>query len=358
MQTIAVDARPLSRGRGGIQRYTREMLKPLIASNKVRLILYTDIVFPVNDGLDNSAITIRSVNAGPLSKLLWLIYVPIWSRKDKIDLFWSPRHHLPIFLPKSCQTATTIHDFVWKVAPSTMPIKQLIAEAILMPLAIRKSNKIICPSSSTHKQLMESFPYTHNKSLTILHGADSIAAPTELDKKRSKQPRYFLTVGTLEPRKNYLNLIKAFNIYRDRGGLNSLIIVGENGWNFTSIYEQAKQSKYNTHIEIINDCSDSMLSSLYTNAQSFVSTSLYEGFGLPPQEADLYGLPLLLSSIDAYLELYPNANVWVDHSSEFDIADGLEKIASVNGSGIQSAPKEARSWEACAKELLECLSSI
>lgn len=353
---LAIDARPLSRGHGGIQKYTKEMLSLIVLAKQYKIILYSDKAIPELPENISKEITIRTIKIKLISRLLWVFFAPYWSFKDEVKFFWSPRHHLPLLAPKHCKTIITIHDFVWKVAPSTMPRFQLISERILMPFSIKKSNAIICVSKSTRNQLLDFFPMAERKSHVIFHGnttKNSIQTTYARD-----QSDFFLAVGTLEPRKNYIRLLKAFEIYRKRGGNRSLVIVGKNGWKYKSVYEHLNSSEFSADISLINNCTDIELKELYNSAYAFLSPSIYEGYGLPPQEALAHGLPLMLSTIDAYLELYPTADAWVDPTSISSIADGLESIESQTTFVSQSNASNTRSWDDAAKELLECLATI
>jgi len=356
LPTLAIDVRPLSRGHGGIQKYTKEMLIALVLAKQYRIILYTDKAI---SGLPNTVkqqVTIRTSNVIGVSRLLWLLVVPIWAYKDQIDYFWSPRHHLPLFTPRNCKKVITIHDFVWKVAPSTMPGIQRISERLLMPLSIQRSDLIICVSRSTRNQLLNFFPCAKEKSNVIYHGCNTVRNVSE--KHTKHDPEIFLAVGTLEPRKNYTTLLKAFEAYRQRGGKKRLVIVGKNGWKYKTIYKQLEQSEYRLHIEVYNDCSNDKLIEFYQTAHSFISPSIYEGYGLPPQEAQANGLPLLLSNIDVYRELYPDADVWVDPASVSSIADGLEDIDRLTSTNNQSKVPKVRTWGTATEELLKCLATL
>jgi len=357
LKTLAIDARPLARGEGGIQRYLRKLLPTLIESGEYKIVLYSDHTILNLTAFQKTHITLREIQIPILSTALWHLLAPIWARVDKIDTYWSPRHHLPLMLPKSVFKIITIHDLVWKRFPSTMPISQLLMEKFMMPFSIHFTDKIICISQTTRKQLTQYFPESTSRSTVVLHGSDKvkISNPTH----RSNRTPYFLAVGTLEPRKNYVRLLKGFEVYASQGGKNKLAIVGKIGWRQKSILNQFSRSNYQDRIEFKGSITDAQLESMYQNAQSFVSVSVDEGYGLPPQEAINYGLPLMLSDIAVYRELYPSADIWVNPLSPVDIALNLEKLSlrkAINTREMPAGPSRpgVQGWAQCGYKTLDC----
>ena len=139
---IAVDARPLSMPITGIGRYTSSLLADMIPGGN-EWILYSDS--PLNTELSRLAnVEIRCGNASPASAT-GLRYSQgayrSWLKQDQPDLFWSPRHHLPLWLSKCVPQALTIHDVVWKRYPETMPWQPRMLERLFMPASIKQARK-------------------------------------------------------------------------------------------------------------------------------------------------------------------------------------------------------------------------
>lgn len=351
---LAIDARPLARGSGGIQRYLRKILSHLITSEQFKIILYSDKELTGLTKDESLKTQQRIVDLGKLSGSLWYLYAPAWLKLDKPDIFWSPRHHLPFLINPNCFNVVTIHDFVWKQSPQTMPLVQRISESLLMPSAIKRSNKLICISNTTSSQLKRYYPESIEKSKTIFHGNENLTNSNLYNHTRKQDKTYILSVGTLEPRKNYAALILAFDKYIQSGGQLELIIVGKIGWKTKDIYSAMESIESKDRISILNETSDDELELLYQNAQGFVSTSIDEGYGLPPQEAINYGLPTLLSNIDVYKELYPNSTLWCEANNVDDIAQKLHQLAisQTNSTSPVEQPldRNSRSWKTCALE--------
>lgn len=354
-QLLAIDARPLSRGTGGIQRYLDKLLTYLIADSNFEIILYSDHPIKTILKFDSKNVKTRYAEHKLGRSMAWHYLVCLWVAKDQPNIFWSPRHHLPFILPRATKRIVTIHDFVWKTCPFTMPKLQLISEKLLMPFAIKKATQIICISQTTQAQLEKFYPDHVTKSSVILHGA--YKSKNSAKHSSNDEPGYFLAVGTLEPRKNYERLINAYDQYVKNGGIKNLIIVGKFGWQYSSILSALNNIDNHDRIKIHQSASDHELSEHYSRACGFVSPSLDEGYGLPPQEAIHYELPLLLSDIEVYRELYPDASLWADPLSTNDLTSGLHKLEKLPKTKSSVMNKVEHNWRDCAKQHNEVFCS-
>jgi glycosyltransferase involved in cell wall biosynthesis len=349
--TIAIDGRPLTRGKGGIQRYLQSVLKYMAGAQNLDIIVYSDGPLADHQLEQLPSLRIRTLPENSSSKAFWYIFSCLWAFKDKPDFYWSPRHHLPMVLPKHTKKIVTIHDVVWKTYPKTLPKIKFWAERVLMPMAIKSADHIICVSNTTKDQVSSLFPRTKEKSTVILNGFDM---PPFKAKAFGNHSNFYLAVGTLEPRKNYEILIQGFDHYADLGGTNNLIIVGKNGWSFESIYLAQKNAAYKDKITILTDVNDALLDELYRTSLAFISTSYDEGFGLPAIEAHVRGCPILLSDIAVYRELFPFAKCWLDTSSEQLLGQQLFDSELEPRSPNEPLGKKFNhiTWQQCAEQHL------
>lgn len=145
---IAIDCRPLTRGKGGIQRYLENILKYMGDTQNIDLILYSDKPLPEHQLKNLGAVRLRTLSRHPTSRFFWHFFSCIWAFRDKPDVFWSPRHHLPMILPGRTKKIVTIHDIVWKTYPKTLPRIRM-----LTPIAINSADHLICVSNTTKNQL-------------------------------------------------------------------------------------------------------------------------------------------------------------------------------------------------------------
>lgn len=356
MIRIGVDIRPLAHPSTGIGRYTSEMLKRLIAlsNSEIKWYLYADR--PIEcDFLENQQVKVTSFPKWNRLLSLWRTQICFswWARGDKLDLFWSPRHHLPLFLPSGIRKIVTLHDLVWKLFPETMLTANCWVEKILMPPSLRCADEIICVSEETQREMNRHFPGFSPKSCVIYEGKSR----HEITDSEWKMNKYFLFVGTLEPRKNLNRILSAFRLFIDSGDDEyELIVVGGKGWNHSVekiIYEHDLSSR----VRLLNSVDDSTLHCLYQNAIALLLVSLYEGFGLTALEAMQYGVPVIGSNRSSIPEVVGEGGILVDPLKAEEIAEAMAKL--VRDSELRqklgvAAEQQAKkfSWDTAVLETL------
>jgi glycosyltransferase involved in cell wall biosynthesis len=141
-----------------------------------------------------------------------------------------------------------------------------------------------------------------------------------------KNQSYLLSVGTIEPRKNHINLLKAWRRSKNQRDYQTLVIVGKVGWKSQRIIREIRQSEGVIHF---SDCCDAGLLKLYENSKAFITASLDEGFNIPLDEASQYGLKLLISDISVHRERFSRIDgLWFQ-------ADSVESMTMA----LQADPK-------------------
>ena len=351
---VGVDVRGLTVPIFGIGRYTQCLLDELVKVPDVTWYLYADR--PIIHPIDHANVRIRQYESS--NRILSLFRTQIqfsrWARQDGLDIFWSPRHHLPLFLPRDMKKVVTIHDLVWMKYPETMMMANRMIESILMPKSLAMADRIISVSNATRTDIVERFPAAA-KRVSVIHQAVN---------RIESQPRpcsnpYFLFVGTLEPRKNLKTQLKAFEKYRDAGGENELLIVGAKGWKQQDIVSE----NLNDIVHVLGYLSDTELAGLYQQADALMLPSLYEVFGLPALEAMQYGIPVIGSNRGAVPEVIGQGGILIDPMSTEEIADAMMKIATndqlqheLGELAIQEAAKY--NWSRAADETMALLRQV
>ena len=141
------------------------------------------------------------------------------------------------------------------------------------------------------------------------------------------QADYFLHVGTLEPRKNLVRLIQAFDLVRRKSHEDiQLVLAGGKGWKYESIFEEIHRLNLHDSVRLLGYVPDEDLPGLIKGARAVVYPSLYEGFGIPPLEAMAVGTPVLTSNTSSLPEVVGDAAVLVDPEDVGSIASGMEDI--------------------------------
>lgn len=357
---IGIDARLLSVPLMGIGRYTAEMLRAL-QRQQADLCLYT-AGEPVESGWQDVHTRLRIANSHHrLGRMLWSqSLLPYWASKDSVDIFWGTTHRIPRLLSTRIARVVTIHDLVWRHAGETMRPLSRVMEQWLMPQAVRMADRVIVDSASTAADLESEFPQLHGRVRVIHLGPKVMPRPQErgsLHFLGINRP-YVLFVGTLEPRKNLVRLLEAFNcipkILRDR---YQLVIAGGQGWGNIDLPGLVRLLELEKSICITGFVTDEQLATLYANARVLAMPSLYEGFGLPLLEAMSFGVPVLTSNISSLPEVAGDAAVLVSPFDLNSIAAGLVQVLSNDQLcatlGLNAKARAAQfSWDKAATEAL------
>ncbi|XHU95733.1 MAG: glycosyltransferase family 4 protein [cyanobacterium endosymbiont of Rhopalodia gibba] len=140
---------------------------------------------------------------------------------------------------------------------------------------------------------------------------------------------YLLFVSTLEPRKNIIALIKAFNYLKEQHKIpHNLILIGQKGWKYQSSFAAIKNSKYRQSIYYLNYLPDELLALFYTQTDAFIYPSFYEGFGLPVLEAMTLGSPVITSNTSSLPEIAGDAALLINPNDFLELAETILKVIS------------------------------
>ncbi len=198
--------------------------------------------------------------------------------------------HFPTYPPRNKNTETsqiiTVHDLTWWKYPETSSFLGKNYYKKNMTKAILRSDLIICPSNAIKAEIHNKFSIPTSKIISIPHG-NSLPKGTV---KPSTKP-YFLSIGTIEPRKNLDFYAQAVKESRLESNFD-FFHVGRKGW-----------GNLPSNLKNIHAKNDQELADLMINAQAVVIPSLYEGFGLPVLESHTQGTPVVVSDVPALVEL-------------------------------------------------------
>ena len=258
---------------------------------------------------------------------LWQQSVLVWLlRQQRVHVHWGTGFVLPI-LTRS-QTVVTIHDLSFQLFPEVHERFKRYYFPLMINLAVRKAASVLAVSQTTASDLGSFLPAAKGKTVVTR------LAPRRLDGngavwRTNTLPAspYILFVGTLEPRKNLISLLAAWQMMTDeqRAGMH-LLVVGSPGWMMEhrlKPYRHLDQSVCFTGF-----VSDDELGDLIRGALLLAYPSLYEGFGLPVIEAMSLGVPVLTSSVGATQEVAKDAAWLVDPTSVDQIRGGLIRLVS------------------------------
>lgn len=267
----------------------------------------------------------------------------------------------------------TAHDLSYKIFPDFFSKKMRSWHRAVQPeRKFREARAVLCPSESTKRDLIHLYnllpskihvtPLAASSENKIMPG-DSEQTPI-IDGRPSTAKPYLLSLATLEPRKNQLTVIKAFEKYRDTAKDEiDLVLAGAVGWMAEPIIRAAQKSRYAQNIRLIGYVPEAAKGELYCQAELFIFPSFYEGFGLPILEAMSYGIPTITSQTGALPEVTADAALLVD---PFNINDLCAAISELRRSEPlrrtlrERGLKRARvfSWEKTAGRTLKVFHDI
>lgn len=259
---------------------------------------------------------------------------------------------------RGAKTVLTVHDLAFLRFPRTIELKSYITLKACLRFSLDIADRIIVPSFSTKKDIVDFYKYPEKKIVVIPLGVNHhiyrpIADIHSLNafKQKHSLGRYILFLGTLEPRKNAARLLDAYSILCKKKGVEQapdLIFGGRRGWKNKAFDVKYKilDKPIRNKIRFLGYLPQEELPFLYSGADVFVFPSLWEGFGLPPIEAMACGTPVVTSNVSSLPEVVGNAAILVDPNSALEIADAIYQILidehlalSLRSAGLTQAAK-------------------
>jgi len=292
---------------------------------------------------------------------LWSqIFLPIrlYKKKD-IDIFFSPAHYLPRFC--SVTSIVTIHDLSYLYYPEDFLKKDLFQLKNWSSYSLKKAKKIIAVSKTTKKDIIKNYKIPDEKIEVIHNGYEKpIKYQISNIKFEKINDPYILYVGTLQPRKNILTLIKAFEKFKNFYPEFKLIIAGKKGWLYDKIFRLVTDLGLEGDVYFTDYVTDNQLVFLYKNAFCFVLPSFYEGFGIPLLEAMSFDCPVISSFYSSLPEIGADACLYFDPNNVFDLVEKL-KLLKENKKLRKELTKKGKtrikefSWKKCADQTLKVI---
>lgn len=247
--------------------------------------------------------------------------------KEKFDIFLMPHINF-ISLPKNTANILTVHDISFLSRPEFFSKRRNFWHQMIniKKLTNRFSN-IVAISENTKNDLIDYCAVPEEKIRVIHSGISDKYFNFSGIANRFCQGNYILYLGTIEPRKNIENLIKAYEILRlknDSLADYKLVIAGGKGWKCEADYEAINESLFADDIIVTGYITDEEKIALYNQAKLFVFPSFYEGFGFPPLEAMASGVPVVASSLSSLPEIVGSVAMLANPYDAHDLAIAIE----------------------------------
>ena len=282
-------------------------------------------------------------------------------------------YHEPNFLPLPFDgpTVLTVHDLSWIRYPQVHPPERVRALERYFEPGLRRAELVITDSEFVRHEVVAHFNLDPARVRAIALGIDPMFTPREPDATRTLLERlglrhgsYFLSVGTLEPRKNLQRVLDAYASLPDRVRADfPLVLAGMAGWQGQEAQARIARLVAAGEIRRLGYLPRADLAAVTAGAAVLVYPSLYEGFGLPPLEAMACGVPVIASNRSSVPEVVGDAGHLVDPDDPAQIRAGMERIATDSDWRADLAARglarsRAFSWARCAGQTLQAYRDV
>jgi glycosyltransferase involved in cell wall biosynthesis len=273
------------------------------------------------------------------------------------------------FASTNCPYLITAHDLSFEIFPEFLSLKRKLWHRIINPKKqYQNAKKIIAVSENTKNDLTKTFNISSEKITTIYSGITKnfrilpVGHPglKKIKRKYNLPEKFFLFLGTIEPRKNLETLIDAFALFQSEDlEKYSLVIVGKPGWKYKKTFQKIEQynSTHENKIILTNFIKSTEKVFFYNLATLFIYPSFYEGFGFPPLEAMACGCPVITSPNSSLTEICGNAALFVDPANANEIKNGIQTILENKNLFIPQGllNSSSFSWQKSAQSFLDAL---
>ena len=336
---IAIDYTPAYEQGGGIGRYVRELVRALArqpAEYDYHLFVSGARDLPAPPA-ENFAWEATSFSPKTLTRL-WHranIPLPVEFFIGEVNLYHATDFVLP---PTRARALLTVHDLSFVRVPETASPNLIAYLAKVVPRSVQRADHVLADSQATKDDLIALYGTSPDKITVLLSGVDARFHPTDRPSVRQKynipDRPYIFSVGTVQPRKNYVRLIHALSVLHEHGHGLDLVIAGGRGWLEDPIYATIREVRLEEHVHFIGFADDADLPALYSAALITAVPSLYEGFGIPVLESMACGTPVLTSNISSLPEVAGDAALMVDPTDLDAIVHSLERL--IDDSALRS----------------------
>ncbi len=232
------------------------------------------------------------------------------------------------------------------------------------------ADKIIAISEYTRQRLLHFFPFADEKKIEVVYCGNRLSLLKEKDDRKwlkkfgLTQDGYFLSVGTIEPRKNYGTLLKEYKLYKEKNRkYRKLCIAGGYGWMQENFKNDIAGLGLSDDVVVTGYVSEAELANLYRYCFSFVYPTWYEGFGLPVLEAMNFGKPVIASNVTSIPEIIGESELLVSPEGGGDIAQRMQKLeedSEFYKRNVENNYKriERFSWQNSAEQLKRIYSEL
>ena len=230
------------------------------------------------------------------------------------------------------------------------------------------ADRLVAISHYSRDHFLQTFPHCAPEKIDVVYPASRFALQPTLPQPHTARAlranEFWLSVGTLEPRKNHDRLLQAYAALKaSRPKIFPLVLVGARGWLMDDFEQKIISLGLQNNVIVLGYADDLTLHWLYQNCFAFLYPSLFEGFGLPVLEAMSLGAAVITSNVTSLPEIVGDAGMLLDPLRVDDIAEAMQRL--LNDSALQAqlktkalARSQKFSWDAAARQVLKIYESL
>jgi glycosyltransferase involved in cell wall biosynthesis len=302
----------------------------------------------------------------PVLYYIWFEWViPKVLKKVGADLFITPDGYLS--LSAKTPTLQVVHDINYEHYPLFIPVFARKYLKYYFPKFIKRANRIATVSEFSKQDIIKHYKYDASKIDIVYNGVNEIYGPvsseiiTTTRKQYSDGKPYFFYIGSLHPRKNIINLLKAFDEFRKSNNSEAkLLIAGKAYWWNKEMEKEYKNIIHKEDIIFTGRVDTITLKNLLASSFAVTYVSLFEGFGIPIVEAMYSEVPVITSNTSSMPEVGGNAALYVDPKNYLSITEAMQKLwvdEKLRNTLVENARirRKEFSWDKTAKLLWESI---
>ena len=299
----------------------------------------------------------------PVTRIFWEQCVePLLALSHRLDLLHSLAYVQPFV--SLIPNIVTVYDLSFLLYPNLFrPLNRLYLK-FGTRMSVHRAQRVITISQSTKHDIVRIFGVAEARVIVVPCGVEEGFWAEHLDPLPFQVPdKFILHVGTLEPRKNIVRLVHAFERLKQTKLPHKLVLAGGKGWYADEIMQAIQASAVREEIILLGYVASEYLPALYRAADVFVFPSLYEGFGLPPLEAMASRTPVIVSEASSLPEVVGDAGILIDPYDENALTEAIASVLTnsarredLSQRGYERA--KAFSWSATAESVAQVYREV
>lgn len=297
-------------------------------------------------------------------KFLWSqLFLPLslFLRHRNLSVFLSPAHYVPRFCP--CPTIVVVHDVSYFYYPHEFLPRDLYQLKNWTGYSVQNAAQVIAVSQTTKDDLVKNYNMSPKKISVVYNGFTLEKGSGIKPEGVAVSDKFFLYLGTLQPRKNIQILILGFEEFLEKNPDYMLYLAGRKGWLYESLFDLIERHHLSKHIKFLGYVSEQEKKWLLKNAVGLVAPCLYEGFGVPVLEGFASQVPVIAANSGALPEVGEDGARYFDPLSSHALMQAMEETISKEEECIKLLKKGEQlvkkySWKKTTEELVTILKGV